>query len=59
MGLDNLPEIMTIEQLAEALHVSRSTINRAIKAGDLKAFKIGKSVRIEKESVIEWVQNNK
>lgn len=59
MGLDNLPEIMTIEQLAEALQVSRSTINRAIKSGDLKVFKIGKSVRIEKESVVEWVQNNK
>lgn len=60
MGLDNLPDVITIKQLAEFLQVSEITIKRAIKAGDLKALKVGKSVRIEKESVMEWLeQKNK
>jgi len=56
MGLDNLPDIITIKQLAEFLQISEPTIHRAIKAGDLAALKVGKSVRIEKESVIGWLQ---
>ncbi|MGE5613186.1 MAG: helix-turn-helix domain-containing protein [Bacillota bacterium] len=58
MGLDNLPEILTIKQLAEFLQVSDQTIKRAIKARKLKAFKIGKDWRIEKEEVIKWVKEN-
>ncbi len=60
MGLDNLPDVITTKQLAEFLQVSEITIKRAIKAGDLKVLRVGKSVRIEKESVMEWLeQKNK
>lgn len=56
MGLDNLPDVITIKQLAEFLQVSEITIKRAIKAGDLKALKVGRSVRIERGSVMEWLE---
>ena len=56
MGLDNLPEVLTTKQLAEFLQVSDQTVKRAIKAGKLKAFKVGKDWRIEKEAVFEWVK---
>lgn len=56
MGLDNLPEIITVKQLAEFLQVSELTVKRAIKAGDLKAFKVGRDWRIEKEAVLNWVK---
>lgn len=55
MGLDKLPEVLTVKQLAEFLQVSDQTITRAIKAGKLKAFKIGKDWRIEKDEVIKWL----
>ena len=58
MGLDNLPEILTTKQLAEFLQVSDQTVKRAIKAGKLKAFKVGKDWRIEKEEVVKWVKEN-
>lgn len=56
MGLDNLPDIVTVKQLAEFLQVSDQTIMRAIKSGELKAFKIARDWRIEKEAVINWVK---
>ncbi|WP_094604745.1 hypothetical protein SPSIL_020100 [Sporomusa silvacetica DSM 10669] len=56
MGLNNLPDVLTPKQLADFLQVSDQTIKRAIKAGKLKAFKVGKDWRIEKEAVLEWVQ---
>lgn len=57
MGLDNLPDIVTVKQLAEFLQLNEATIKRAIKAEELKAFKAGRDWRIEKESVIEWVKD--
>lgn len=56
MGLENLPEIMTVKQLAEFLLISDQTIKRAIKSGKLRAFKAGREWRIEKEAVFEWLQ---
>jgi excisionase family DNA binding protein len=59
MGLDEMPEILTVKELFEFLKVSESTIRRAISSGELKSFKAGKNVRIEKESVMEWLEQKK
>lgn len=56
MGLDLLPEISTIQELAKFLKLSDTTIRRAIKSGDLKVLRAGKKIRIEKEAVLEWLQ---
>ena len=56
MGLENLPEILTVQQLADFLQVGTQTIKRAIKAGRLEAFKVNRDWRIEKEAVIQWVK---
>ncbi|MBK5262097.1 MAG: helix-turn-helix domain-containing protein [Peptostreptococcaceae bacterium] len=56
MGIENLPDITTVKQLAEFLHVSELTIKRAIKANELEAFKVGRDWRIERESVLKWVK---
>ncbi len=44
----NNKEFYLVEELAERLRVSNMTIYRYIKAGKLKAYKIGKEFRIEK-----------
>lgn len=56
MGLDSLPDILTVRQLAEFLQISDQTIMRAIKSNKLDAFKVGRDWRIEKENVIKWVK---
>jgi len=42
-------EFYKAEELAEVLKVNIMTIYRYIKAGKLKAYKIGKEFRIEKD----------
>jgi excisionase family DNA binding protein len=42
-------EFYTAKELAEKLRVNIMTIYRYIKAGKLKAYKIGKEFRIDKE----------
>jgi excisionase family DNA binding protein len=59
MGLDKLPEILTVKQLADFLQVTELTIRRALNDGRLKGFKIGRDWRIEKENVLEWLREDK
>lgn len=56
MGLNNLPDVLTVQQLSEFLQVSDQTVKRAIKAGKLEAFKVGKDWRIEREAVMKWIE---
>ncbi len=56
MGINNLPEILTPQQLAEFLQVSDQTIKRALKTGSLVGFKVGRDWRIEKEEVVKWLK---
>jgi len=42
-------EFYLVEELAEKLRVSNMTIYRYIKAGKVKAYKIGKEFRVDKE----------
>jgi len=49
VGLDQLPNITTIKELSDFLKVSDQSIKRAIYSGKLKAFKVGRDWRIEKD----------
>lgn len=48
-----LPDPATIDQVAEATNKSRRTVVRWIQSGELRAFKLGKSVYIPKSAVTE------
>lgn len=47
--VNNKKEFYLVEELAEKLRVSNMTIYRYIKAGKVKAYKIGKEFRIPAE----------
>lgn len=49
MNTKNTKEFYKAEELAEKLEVNIMTIYRYIKAGRLKAYKIGKEFRIDKD----------
>ena len=54
MGIRNMAsqikeQFYTAKELAEKLRVNIMTIYRYIKAGKLKAYKIGKEFRVDKE----------
>lgn len=59
MGYEKLPEILTLKQVAEFLQVSALTIQRAIQAGRIKAFKPGRDYRILKEDLIAYIEGER
>ena len=51
------PRLLTPNEVAEQLRVSTMTVYRLIKAGDLRAARIGKSFRISEDDVDAYLQD--
>ena len=51
--------LLTTDEVAEILKVHKVTIQRMCKAGKLKAAKLGKSYRIEKLDLEEFIKTQK
>jgi excisionase family DNA binding protein len=49
-------EILTKKQVAKQLNISTRTIDRLILSGQLKAYKIGRSVRIAQAQLDEFLK---
>lgn len=47
----NIDEILTIEEFAQIMKVSKITVYRMIKSGQIPAVKFGKSWRINKATI--------
>lgn len=55
----NEKEFYTAEELSQKLRVNIMTIYRYIKAGRLKAYKIGKEFRIDKKEFDNFLTKSK
>jgi len=53
----DVPDMATKKQAADALQVDPKTITRLIDRGELKAVHIGRSVRIPKTALLEYVES--
>ncbi|HAA85874.1 MAG TPA: hypothetical protein DCE14_05960 [Kosmotogaceae bacterium] len=51
-----LDEVMTIQEVADYLKLTRQTVYKLLKNGDLKAFKIGRSIRILRSEIKRFIQ---
>ncbi len=47
--------IMTVQELAHYLRLSRAKVYRMAKMGRVPAFRIGKSWRFRKEAIDDWI----
>ncbi len=54
--LANQPEMMTPQEVADLLRVSQQTIARWRREGHLRAFTMGRTVRIRKEDLRQMLQ---
>ena len=52
---DSKPEVLTPDEVAELLRVSRGTVNRLVAAKAVPFVRIGKRrIRFKSEAVIKW-----
>lgn len=57
MGIELLPDVVTVKQLCDFLQIGDKAVKSAIKRGDLKAFKISNEYRIYREDIAAWIEN--
>lgn len=53
---DSYEDIMTIEELAEALRIGTTQAYKLVNSGVLKAYKEGKDWKIPKDAVIMYIR---
>ncbi len=51
-------DIMTIDDLAEALMIGRNRCYKLLKSEEIKGFRVGAVWKIPKESLIQYVRNS-
>jgi excisionase family DNA binding protein len=51
---DEMDSVLTVQNVAESLHVHPSTLYRLLKRKQLPAFKIGSEWRFNLESINRW-----
>jgi excisionase family DNA binding protein len=49
-------KVLTISEVSEYLHVSRQTIYRMLRRGDIPAFRIGGDWRFNIEDLGHWIE---
>ena len=57
-SLTEYPAVLTVSEVASILHVTPPTVRKHIKENDLPHVKIGKLVRIPKNSLLAFLQGD-
>ena len=55
----NMDKWLTLEQIAEYLQMSTSSIYKMAQAGKIPAYKVGRQWRFKIEEIDKWVEKNK
>jgi putative molybdopterin biosynthesis protein len=54
-----LPDVLTADEVATYLRLSRTTVFRHCKRGDLPAFRIGRSWRVQRSDLEQYIERNR
>lgn len=52
------PEVMTIDQLADYLHLHKQVVYRHVKRGNIPASRIGSTIRFKKSIIDAWLEDS-
>jgi len=50
-----MSELMTVDELAEYLGITRDTVYRKVKAGEIPSIRIGRLLRFPKKTIENWL----
>ena len=55
---DQLPLILSVDELAKILGIGRNTAYDLIRCGRIRSVRIGHKIKIPKDSLLEFLQEN-
>jgi len=54
---DTIPDVMTVQDVAQYLRLSKAKVYRMAQANEIPAIKIGSAWRFKKELIDEWMRH--
>jgi len=57
-SVDELPFVMSVPQLAKLLGIGRNAAYDIVNSGGIRSIKIGRTIRIPKSAVIEFIEHH-
>lgn len=57
-SIRNRPDLMTVKDIQDILHIGRSTAYKLLQSGELRALRIGSIYRIPKTYLSDFISNN-
>ena len=54
---NNLPDILTVQDIQKALGIGRSLAYRLINGGDIPHMRVGKTIKIPKKFFVDYIEN--
>lgn len=57
--LEAYPDVLSLKDVANYVHISKDTARKACLAGELKHIRIGRLYKITKENLIDFLENSK
>lgn len=55
---DQLPLVLSVDELTEILGIGRNTAYNLIRCGKIRSVRIGHKIRIPKDSLLDFLQEN-
>lgn len=53
LTLTNAPDVLTVEQVAELLRISRGTAYEGVRTGEIPAVRVGRTIRVPRVRLAE------
>ena len=57
VSYDDIPLIMTVEDLMPLLLIGRNTAYELVRSGEIKSIRIGRQIRITRDALIEFLED--
>lgn len=55
--LEEYPDVLSLKDVAQYIHVSKDTVRNECLKGNLKHLRIGRLYKVTKENLIEFLEN--
>ena len=57
ISYDDIPLIMTVEDLMPILLIGRNTAYDLVRSGEIKSIRVGRQIRIPRDTLIAFLEN--
>ena len=57
VSYDDIPLIMTVEDLMPILLIGRNTAYELVRSGKIKSIRVGRQIRISRDALIAFLEN--